>query len=138
MAKGLSPLVATVLLIALTMTISALLAYWTSTFVRGGLPEKEHTQALEKCAASDFEVYSQSYNSTTQVFKIILQNTGNYDLKITNLTVVYPDNSIITKSIEKTLPKSGILALNFSDISPGYSNYTIFTECPNIYLTYGG
>ncbi len=58
---GISPLVAAVLLIAVTMTIAGLLAYWATSFVRTSLPETNRTEA--ECRLADFSIYFCSYNS---------------------------------------------------------------------------
>ena len=47
MAKGISPLVATVLLIAVTMTLAGIIAFWGSSFVRTSLPTENQTQTLQ-------------------------------------------------------------------------------------------
>lgn len=131
--KGLSPLVATVLLIAVTMTIAGLLAYWVSTFVKSGLPEKNQTQTMQECAAASFEIYQQIYNSTTKNLTLILQNTGGVDLSIQNVTFIYPGGSVDTKSINQKLPSASLKSFVVSGVTANYSEYTIFTTCPGVY-----
>ncbi|MBI2547246.1 MAG: hypothetical protein HYW23_02255 [Candidatus Aenigmarchaeota archaeon] len=59
--KGISPIVASVLLIAITMTIAGVLAYWSSTFVSNTLPGENTTTA--QCRLAQFEFLLCNYNT---------------------------------------------------------------------------
>ena len=136
MQKGISPLVATVLLIAVTMTIAAIIAYWASSFTRSSLPSENRTTSMESCAGADFNIYYQTYNSTTKNLVIVLQNTGSASLTITNITFIYPDGSLESKIISMSLPESSLKSYTLSNVTSGYKSYTIFTNCPNVYRRY--
>lgn len=71
-SKGISPLVATVLLIAATMSIAMILSFWASSFVKSGLPQVNQTQ--QACQFSDFAIYQCSYSLGNQTLDIVLQN----------------------------------------------------------------
>ena len=133
-SKGISPLVAAVLLIAVTMTIAGVLAYWASSFVREGLPELNETQKVQLCSGADFGIFSSSYDANTTQMTIILQNRANVPLKITNVTFIYP-TAIEGKQVDVSLPSGGSLSrFVVSNVSAGFSSYSIFTDCPNAFI----
>ena len=134
MQKGISPLVATVLLIAVTMTIAGLLAYWASSFTRSNLPSQNKTQSIQECAGADFVIYYQRTSNST--LTLVLQNTGISDLLITNITFLYPDGNLITKNINSVLPRASLKSFKIDNVSPGWDSYTIFTNCPGVYRRY--
>jgi len=136
MQKGLSPLVATVLLVAITMTIAAVLAYWASTFTKGSLPPENQTQSLQQCTGADFIIYYQSYNSTAGVLTIVFQNTGSADITLTNITFIYPDGSLDSKALGSTLSQASLQSFRISNVTAGWNSYTVFTNCPNVYRRY--
>ena len=128
--KGISPLVAAVLLIAVTMTIAGILAYWASSFVRSSLPAINNTDT--ECAGSNFNVYLASYNSTTKNFTVMLENTGKYNIKISSIDFFYPDK-IENHNISEILPVSG--AVNrfvVGDVTANYEKYRVVSSCPQL------
>ncbi len=133
-SKGISPLVAAVLLIAVTMTIAGVLAYWTSSFVRSGLPEQNQTQQIQRCAGADFSVFRQSYNPNTSEVIITLQNRADISLKITNVTFLYSNGTTDAKPVGITLAVTPpISSFIVSNVSSGFSKYLISTDCPNVF-----
>ena len=136
MQKGLSPLVATVLLIAVTMTTAGIIAYWASSFTRAGLPSKNKTSSLESCTGADFSIYYQTYNSTTKNLVLVLQNTGQADLSLTNVSFLYPDGTLDSKVLNSVLPQGSLKSFTITNVTSGYKSYTIFTNCPNVYRRY--
>ncbi len=134
-SKGISPLVAAVLLIAVTMTIAGMLAYWTSSFVRSGLPEQNQTQQIQRCAGADFTIFSSNYNSSTGNMTLILQNKAEVSLQITNVTFVYPNGTIDVKPVGTNLAKgSALISFIVSNIFSGFNNYLVLTDCPNVFI----
>ncbi len=135
MKKGISPLVAAVMLIAVTMAIAGILAFWATSFTRStaeGLSNQ--TKTIQICSQADFSIYTDLYNSTTQTHKIILENTGNIQIKITGIDYIYPDGSIIHKNQTLNLLSGAQLQQYvIQGVNPGYSKYRIYTECPNVY-----
>ena len=83
MTKGVSPLVASVLLIAATMSIAGILAYWTSGFVKTSLPEINKTK--EECKFAGFKIYQCTYLSADSKLSVTLNNYRTIDMK--DLTV---------------------------------------------------
>lgn len=135
MSKGISPLVATVLLIAIAIAIAGILSYWTTNYVSSSLPTSNQTQ--QNCMYADFTIYSCVYNSTTNSIALTLQNTRNILLSDMGAYVTYTNGSL-----------SGIIRLNGSlgagdikgfdlentttNISSGFSKIIIVSlNCPD-------
>ncbi len=112
-SKGISPLVATVLLIAATMSIAMILSFWASSFVTSGLPEQNETQT--KCQFSNFEIYQCSYNASNSALDITLRNSGQNSLSDMVAFMILTNNSVYGPNV-----LSGDLAAGI------YQSYRIF------------
>jgi flagellin-like protein len=130
MRKGISPLVATVILIAATMSIAGILAYWTTGFIKTRLTEAESITGGTKCFGAEFELRSGSYDGST--LHLILDNKKTVDLLLTNLFLVYPDNELDTKSLNETLKGNEIKSLTINNVAPGFLTGEIKTQCPDV------
>jgi flagellin-like protein len=131
-SKAVSPLVAAVLLIAVTMTIAGMLAYWASGFVRLQTETFSNQSIVSKCNFADFKVYSCSYNSTSQRINLILENIRSIELHNLTAFVVYPDNTVSRFDLNGSLPSGFIKSFPISPVSSGYSSMNIKTECPEL------
>jgi flagellin-like protein len=91
--KGISPLVATVLLIALTIGTAVIISTWLTTFTRtsteivGG---EASTNII--CSYGGLNLKSLSYNSTTTKLAGYIENTGTIPLGNISLQIIY-DNA---------------------------------------------
>lgn len=101
--KGISPLIAAVLLIAFTMTIAAILATWAQTFGRGRLKEagEKGKQAIE-CSALSIRVESAAFSNNT--IQAVTWNTGNTNL--TEIDMLAYNQSVSTIPQELTMEKN--------------------------------
>lgn len=131
--KGISPLVAAVLLIAVTLTIAGLLAYWASGFVRTSLPEVNESTREIQCAGANFKIYHRLYNSTTQKLNIILTNTGDMGLTITGVDFIWTNGTLESHSLNQSLPTGGSLySYEVTNIGSGFQRFRVATNCPDI------
>jgi flagellin-like protein len=128
MGKGISPLVATVLLIAVTMTIAGVLAYWASGFVASSLP-------TSSCAVARFTIQSKSYDILDQKMVLFIQNNGPVDLVITNITFGYADGTIDTRNISERLPSASLKSVVLENVTSNYILCSIYSDCPNVYAS---
>ncbi len=88
--KGISPLIAAVLLIAFTMTIAAILATWAQTFGEERLGEAgERGEEVVECGRLNLEIESASYNNDI-VEDVVIWNRGPNDVGDISF-VVYDD-----------------------------------------------
>jgi len=132
MRKAISPLVAAVLLIAVTMTLAGILAYWASSFVRTRVEEWEENVPLSDCTFAMFRIYSCSYSDTDSKINLILENTRSIELKNLTTYVFYPNNTIDTQSLGETLPANTIKAFSISGVGSDFSELVVKTECPDL------
>lgn len=103
--KGISPLVAAVLLIAATMSIAGILAYWAASFVRQRTATMgNETTTLERCTGANFGILLHTYNVTgNNELTIILENKANYPVYITGISFIWDNGTILTNSTPTTL-----------------------------------
>lgn len=128
MGKGISPLVATVLLIAITMTIAGVLAYWASGFVAISLPQSE-------CATASFIILYKSYDLLNRNMTLFIQNKGPGQLIITNITFGYPGGEIDSRSINRTLTTNALTSVVLENVEPNYIICSVYSNCPNVYAS---
>ncbi len=129
---GISPLVAAVLLIAVTMTIAALLTYWATGFVKTSLPEINETEA--ECRFAAFSIYSCTYSNSTEVVSLILENYKNIELKSLKAFFIFPNTSVSAPIIlDGTLPAGGVLkSYQIQNVAEDFSKIMIATHCPEV------
>lgn len=135
MRKGISPLVAAVLLIAATMGIATILTYWASTFIKSSLPEVAN-QSYSPCLYADFKIYSCSYTNSTPTkgnITIILKNTMGVELRNLTATVFY-SGGIKNYNLQPDdiLPANIYKAFTIVDADLPYNKVAITTHCPNV------
>ena len=95
--KGISPLIAAVLLIAITVTIATLVSGWISTVTRTTqiAAENKTTEAVE-CAAAAISV-DQVYMVGNRTVRVVVRNSGQAnDLVIANVSVINSTGSVFT------------------------------------------
>lgn len=130
MQKGISPLVAAVLLIAVTMTIAGVLAYWASTFVRGQTDTFANQTVASECNFASFVVEACSYDQANERMTFILNNVGSIDLNNVTVFTIYPDNTVNSTGTGQGLPSATLKSFSVSGVSPGFSTVSIRTHCP--------
>jgi len=136
MRKGVSPLVAAVLLIAVTMTIAAMLSYWASGFVRSRTEEWEKQLPAGECSFANFRFYSCRYDTATSSFIVILENVKGVELKNITAYIVYTNGTIDPRLTGfANLPASQIKTYTIGEVDPGYDKLTIKTHCPDVTAT---
>ena len=129
--KGISPIVAAVLLIAITMTIAGVLAYWSSTFVSTGLPTENATTA--QCRVAQFEFLNCKYNSTGQTIVFSVNNVRTVDLGNLTAFIEYGNGTVSSAiPLNQSLPPNTIKSYSVSGISAEFSNILIKTGCPDV------
>ena len=131
--KGISPLIATVLLIAVTMSIAGILAFWASSFVREQTRSFENSTVSTECQYANFNFYSCSYDPSTGTMSFILQNLANVELKSITASIIYQNGSVSYYNLNASLPVVPPLkSFTILQISSNYNNVFISTNCPQI------
>lgn len=139
MRKGISPLVAAVLLIAATMSIAGILAYWASNFVKSALPEVNSSQTT--CEFADFQIYSCSYINTTQTISFVLYNFRTIPLTGLMATIFDVNNFpawtnvtlVPTTGTSSTLPVGQYVGYQITGIPGNFTKLIVTTSmCPQL------
>ncbi|UCD03366.1 MAG: hypothetical protein JSV63_01895 [Candidatus Aenigmatarchaeota archaeon] len=84
--KGISPLVAVIMLIAFTMIVAGILAGWATRFAT------EQRTILEKCVRADVMLRTAVYDTATSNLTLMLYNPGTVPLKDFMVLVSYDEN----------------------------------------------
>ncbi len=93
--KGVSPLIAAVLLIAFTMAIAAILTAWVTSFTTEQKEQSEEFSEQISCSGQSFRTDSDFtvYYPADGVFQVRIKNTGNRGLYIDEYRVWVPSSS---------------------------------------------
>ena len=97
MKKGISPLIATVLIIGFTIVLAAVIMQWGGSFVRHLTEEQQiKTEAQTKCINLDFEIGTPTLNQTSEGWNWTFSITNSGDIEISHFVVqVLKDNEPI-------------------------------------------
>ena len=129
MRKGISPLVASVLLIAATMSIAGILAYWASSFVSKQTDTFENQSVTSGCNYAGFKIYSCNYNSSSRKLTMILENTRDVTLKNLNIFIFYPNSTVSSPiSLNETLTANQFKSFTIENMDD-FSSLTVRTQC---------
>lgn len=132
MIKGISPLVAAVLLIAVTMTIAGVLAYWASTFIGTEVEAFDDESVANECNFGRFRIDACTYDSANQRATFILDNIGTVELLNISVYAVYPDNGINVSFTNTSLSSNQLKSFTANSISPGFVRLSMRTHCPTV------
>lgn len=132
--KGISPLVASVLLVAITMSVAGILAFWVSSYTGQTLPKINRTE--EECRFSNFEISSCIFNNATSNLTITLRNIGQYDLSQLKAQIFLTDGTVSQPiSLEGVLPRGEYKTYIISTGIPfnKFSKVVVLTSlCPQL------
>jgi len=136
MRKGLSPLVAAVILIAATMSIAGILSYWTTGFIKGQLGEASNATDESRCLSAEFKLYSGRLDESEEEPKLylVLENTRSYDLTLTDLYLFDESNMLPTIPLNEVLEGNSLKALN-KTVSD-FTRAIIKTNCPEVSIEF--
>ena len=132
MSKGVSPLVAAVLLIAATMSIAGILAFWASTFVRTQTASFENQTITSECNFATFEVYTCTYDASASKVLLSLNNNGQITLKTLSAYVQYADGTLTQINITDSLPQNSLKQFYLNNVNSNYQKIIIRTHCPQL------
>ena len=131
MRKGISHLVAAVILIATTMSIAGILSYWATSFVRERLVTAENTTGDTECLIAQFRLYSGSYDNVTNDLVLILENQRDVDLSLNDIYLFY-GTTLETKKISGDLESNALKSFNITNVNDNFDRGIIKTTCPDI------
>ncbi len=131
MRRGISPLVAAVILIAATMSIAGILSYWATSFVRTRLISAENATEETTCLAAQFRLYSGTYDSINKELILILENQRSIDLELNGL-YLFDENDVLTEEpLTGSLEGNRLKSFNITDVS-NFTKGIVKTNCPDV------
>ncbi|MFH8092919.1 MAG: hypothetical protein QXM38_03190 [Candidatus Aenigmatarchaeota archaeon] len=134
MSKALSPIVASVILIATTMAIAGILSFWAGSFVEKKVSETSNATSDISCLNARFNLFTQcKYNAERKEISFILESQATQDLVLDSLYVFYPDNNLKQFKLSLKLPANQLLPFSQGEIDPGFVSFQIRTTCPGVY-----
>ena len=136
MRKGISPLVAAVILIAATMSIAGILTFWATGFVKSRLNATDSNVEDTRCLAAQFRLYSGTFDNSTYpspgYISLILENQRSVDLTLNSVYLFYPNGNLIEKTLTGTLEGNKLKSFNVTDVDDGFISGKIKTNCPDV------
>ena len=138
MRKGLSPIVAAVILIAATMSLAGILTFWTTGFISNKLNQSSTVNDETNCLGAEFKLRPESRYDNGTIF-FIVENIRAVDLKLENLYLFYPNTdtgvgTVPLNSLE--LNKGEIKSFKVPDVGNDFTGGKIKTNCPTASLEF--
>ncbi|UCG95410.1 MAG: hypothetical protein JSV92_05250 [archaeon] len=126
--KGISPLIATILLIAFVIAVGGVLSGWLISFSRESTEEARVRGETDiKCSYAGLYISDATCNSTDPgKLTLITENTGSEDLTDFSITVIYDNNTAFTLQVTP-----GSTTLSPGDVQAFYNN-TDIGDCNDI------
>lgn len=131
--KGISPLIASVLLIAITMTLAAILASFVSTYTQSQLG------AMPSCVGGTIRFATAAYpdlNASNYIIAVI--EVGGVDLNDFDIEVIDTDGNVVRHDASPTTTisagRSGRIEADFSadNVAAGDDTRVIAGNCPDV------
>lgn len=132
MKKGISPLVATVILIAATMSLAGVLSFWVGTFIPKTLQAAENSTQDNTCTSAQFRVYTGNYYSSDKKLVVILENQRLMNVKLDKLYLFYPNDDLKTIPLNGTLGGNELKSFNISGVDAGFNEGEIRATCSGV------
>lgn len=105
--KGISPLIAAVLLIAFTMAVAGILTAWVTSFTQSTTEDVgNESDRLIECSYAGLDITSASFDGTDAT--VVVANTGTQDINAS--VVVYLNNGTITQTYSDSIISRGSVA----------------------------
>lgn len=120
--KGISPLIATILLIAFVIAVGGILSGWLISFTKERTEEARIRGETDiKCSYASLYISDADWNSTDEKLSLTVENTGSEDLSDFDVTVIYSNNSAFTVEVGPSVTLSpGDVQIFYNDT--GLSN----------------
>lgn len=108
--KGISPLIATVLIIGFTVALAAVILTWGTSFTKSISKGTEETAELQLTCAQDvqFDVKSACYDAVANNIRFIVENNGNKDIKNFTARVKISDTNVLAGETPAGIARFGL------------------------------
>jgi flagellin-like protein len=115
--KGISPLVAVIMLIAFTLIVGGILAAWVSQFTQ---TQRAYTQ---RCVNARVIIQNGIYDSASKNLTLVIYNYGNVDLAFTTI-LQYPNRTITSDDVISS-PSESIVTYTIPNVEPDLEQISI-------------
>lgn len=146
--KGISPLIATVLLIAFTVAVAGLLSTWLTGFTSQSTKQvSESSSTTLSCSYGGVSFGSLKFSSGTSTIAGNIENTGTVSLGNISIQVIYANKSISTYLLclsggvgsnctakNMSISPRDLVTFNVSTSST-YDTIRVSTNCSSVYDT---
>jgi flagellin-like protein len=144
--KGISPLIATVLLIAFTVAVAGMVSIWITGFTKTTTTITQ-TQSLQRinCTYGSIVLSDMNYCGSTAYLSGKISNNGLIDLDGITLQEIYTNGSSPTQPLclagsvvlnctvaNLTVSPGFLYTFNISGISSGFNSVNIITDCAGV------
>lgn len=130
--KGISPLIASVLLIAFTIGVAALYSGWITSFTKKTTEQvQEQSEKRVTCSYGGIAIDNVKYNTTNKNVSGTIENTDIIDLGNIDLEIFYTNTTRQKVDLNMTLA-SGERKIFTSSMSSGYDKIRVITNCSNV------
>lgn len=108
--KGISPLVAVIMLIAFTLVVAGILAGWAVQF------SQDQTRNIQSCTDARVIIYSASFDQTSNSISLVVYNNGKIPLNF-NTLVSYTNGSveIVSDTLDITVEAGSVETFTIAD-----------------------
>ncbi len=115
--KGISPLVAVIMLIAFTLITGGILAAWVSQFTQ---TQRAYAQ---RCTNARVVIQSGTYDSSSKNLTLVLYNYGDVDLRFRAVLKYY--NRSVTSDVTVDSPSESIVTYVIPNVEPDLEQVSI-------------
>ena len=139
MKKGVSPFIASVLLIAFAIAVAAIFSGWLSSFTQTTTEEvQEHSEKRVTCSYGGIALEDVEYNKTTGNFSGKVENTDIITLGDVDFEIFYTDASRDKLDLNMTLDPGEKDTFNqnvnnMNSSTNSYNKIRVVTNCSNVY-----
>lgn len=142
--KGISPLIASVLLIAFTLSIGAFMSTWLQDVTKKQTKETVDNSKPE-CQFASLNIQNVTFTNSTTKLRIDVENTGTKSVAINSIRLIYSDDKNAETNFTRTTINAGdsytLVMYNTTtngSIRPDIRKLRLVTDCPNNNLEYLG
>lgn len=124
--KGISPLIAVIMLIAFTMIVAGILASWSTNFAQ------RQRMKIEFCTEANAYIETASYDSATHKVTLNVFNNGKVPLTFITL-LTYKNGTIVRVPGTWNISEGQIGTLTIPNVAENLKEITIQSqECPGV------
>ncbi len=134
--KGISPLIASVLLIAFTLAVASIFSGWLTSFTKKtGTQIQERSDVRVTCSYGGVALSNLQYNSTASSGNLTgtIENTDIVDLGDIDIEVFFTNATRFLSDLNKTLRPGEKDTFNFRINTTTYDKIRVKTNCSNVF-----